>query len=185
MALDDWYRLFYYSYYLKNGIDPTTEMAFPEDTILNLASIREYNADVNEMVGTIIREYQMDKRKTDKLSFFLTVEQKENFPYSETPVSISDICAKLNANKVSWMKKLCASDVVKGLCRLGFLRLQEIDGVMYKVPSDLGEELGITRVEKINGYGNKYAVNVYNLQAQKHVIDNLALIMKACKIRQE
>ena len=71
------------------------------------------------------------------------------------------------------MKKLSAIAVTDWLVSKGYLSLSVKDnGHTTKIPTSLGENLGITSIIK-EGKKGPYLVNVYNVSAQRFIIDNI------------
>lgn len=109
-----------------------------------------------------------------KLGFCLSEEGKAAFEYSKISVSISALVYSLNGKAEAYMKKLRAVDITSWLLKQGYLEQREMEnGNKYKVATELGNRLGIINETKVNSYGNRYSVNLYNEAAQKFIVDNL------------
>ena len=112
-------------------------------------------------------------------------EDVEIFPYSAVPVSISELCYCMNKFILPGMSKLHAADLCKGLLNLGYLMEVTIDDEKsYKAPTLAGTSLGILKEERTNSYGNSYSVNLYNLNAQKYIVERLSEIIEEINKKQ-
>lgn len=178
-------KLLSFSRLLMEGIDPTTNQAFAEDTILNMPELKKYNAEVNHLISTLINSHNSEKRKRDNvekhislLDFYIDNDKKESFVFSKEPISISMICNKLNECRGSNSRKLYATEITSALCRLGYLEEDLLSDSKKKVPTSRGSELGIIRVQNKNEFGNSYSVNLYNTTAQRFVYDNIMYLIK-------
>ena len=163
---------------LEAGKEPTTNLKFSQDTILNSKAIKQYNHKVAELLGKIIYAAERSEKNVDlkmkKLGFCLSEEGKATFEYSKIPVSISELVYSLNGKAEAYMKKLRAVDITSWLLKQGYLEQREMEnGNKYKVATELGNRLGIINETKVNSYGNRYSVNLYNEAAQKFIVDNL------------
>lgn len=183
MDVSKLYEMRKYAYSLMNGIDPTSGLLFPNDTIMNIATIKKYNQSVCELLDVLIVATEKEAvTKSKKIPFFLLKTDVEKITFFETPVSISKFCNYLNNYALPGMKKLRASDLTKGLMKIGYLCDVKIDDEKsYKKPTKKGIELGITAEERKNSYNNKYMVNLYNIDAQKYIVDNMMEIIERGK----
>lgn len=185
MRIEELKQLYEMAKQLGSGKDPSTNLAFSEDTILNSQIIRKYNNKVAEILCGIIRTSEQAKQgqnidlKNRKLQFHLNDEAKKSFKFSKTPISISALVYSLNGISESYMKKLRATDITNWLLSQGYLEQREMEnGNKYKVATSRGNELGIVNEQHQNSYGNIYSVNLYDENAQKFVVDNLDNILR-------
>ena len=167
-------ELRYYSEKLEQGIDPISGIVFSDDTLLNNELIKEYHKQVRMLIDKmiIIEEDKIFTRiGNSKIPFCLIDNVKNEIELSDTPISISDLCYRINCVVPYGMRKLHAYDVTKKLEDRGFLKTVEwADDKYIKIPTSMGRELGITDVERTNDYGNKYSVNLYTIDAQRFVL---------------
>lgn len=180
MDVNKLYEMRRCAYSLMNGIDPTSGLLFPNDTIMNIATIKKYNQSVCELLDMlIVATENKGITKSKKIPFFLLESDLEKLSFFQTPVSISKFCSELNNYVLPGMRKLRASDLTKGLVKLGYLCDVIIDEEKsYKKPTKKGIELGIIEEERQNSYGNKYLVNLYNENAQKYIAANIMKIIE-------
>ena len=183
MYVNKLYEMRKCAYSLMNGIDPTSGLMFPNDTIMNIVVIKKYNQSVCELLDALIVATEKEGiTKSKKIPFFLLESNSEKISICETPISISKFCNDLNNYVLPGMKKLRASDLTKGLMKLGYLCNVIIDDEKsYKKPTEKGIELGILTEKRQNSHGNKYLVNLYNSAAQKYILSNLMEIIGKAK----
>ncbi len=179
MVLDELKEIEYYAASLAKGIDPTSKTKFDGDTILSLPEIVEYNKKVCELID-IVRYGNRNKQKAFLIPFRLTDSEKQRFHFSNDEISISHFCTMINndCHSLKGMDKIKGTEIVKGLIRMGYLKHEDdCQGKKIKVPTLEGVKLGIRKVIKKNEYGNDYSVNLYNLNAQKFIINNINEIL--------
>ncbi len=183
MELSKLYEMRYYAHSLMNGIDPTSKAVFAEDTIMNIPQIKKYNEDVCNLIDSMIAaRTSAGKTQKGKIPFFIMKEDRENFPYFEKPVCISEFCNCINKFVLPGMVKLRATDLTKGLLNKGYLIEISIDDEKrFKAPTLVGASLGIIADKRTNSYGNSYSVNLYNIDAQKYIVEELAEIIEASR----
>ncbi|PKM57283.1 MAG: hypothetical protein CVU98_06950 [Firmicutes bacterium HGW-Firmicutes-3] len=183
MELSKLYEMRYYANSLMNGIDPTSRVQFVEDTVMNIPQIKKYNEDVCNLIDSMIVSIaSAGERQKGKIPFFIMKEDRENFPYFEKPVSISELCICMNKFVLPGMVKLRATDLTRGLLNLGYLKEVSIDDEKsYKAPTLEGVSLGIIEEKRTNSYGNSYSVNLYNIDSQKYIVKELAGIIEASR----
>lgn len=176
------YKMRDYSDQLSKGIDPTSGIAFPDDSIMNLSKIKNHNKEVCKLIDSIIiaasRRTTVEARK---IPFFMLKEAKESFQYfEEYPVTISMLCNRLNECVMNGMSKVRPMVITRGLTNLGYLEEISQEGEeSFKVPTESGLMIGISKERRKNQYGNEYSVNLYDLQAQKFVVTNIEDILNA------
>lgn len=163
---------------LSKGIDPTTNICFEEDTILNNVYIKKTLGEVYETLNVLFQI--LDENKLRKNAFFILEDEIDRITPSSEPITISKIAFFVNQgiNRPN-MKKLRATEITQWLENEGLLKTVDNDGFdCRKIPTDKGLELGIIKVEKINSIGKMYTANLYNENAQRYVIENLPNIME-------
>lgn len=176
-------RLVDYAEKLGKGLDPVTGMAFDEDTILNCNPIKKYNTHIASLLKNIIHtieigdsNYVIGKRK--KMTFSLEQDAKDRFEFSEESLSISSLTYKLNNYCEPYMRKVHATDITNWLLEQGYLEERHVsEDTTIKAATAKGNELGITLITKTNSYGNTYFVNVYDVRAQRYIVDNIETII--------
>lgn len=98
---------------LANGIDPINGTPVPEADTVNNIRISRCLFYVSDILRQIIdNKGVIGKAKTRKMPFFLSAEDVEKFPVSDTPISISEITRRLNdLADLNVYKKLKHSDI--------------------------------------------------------------------------
>ena len=161
---------------LAKGIDPTSDIAFEEDTILNNPLIKKLFDDVAKSLLELerIQRSNEDKRIVDK-----DILQLHEFCISDQPITVSCLAHLINKGAASESgAKLAATEITGWLETKGYLEtVTNEKGNLWKVPTEDGKNLGITEVVKINARGVTYSANLYNAKAQQFVIDNLGDIV--------
>lgn len=170
---------------LSEGIDPTTNICFEEDTILNNGGIKKTFSEIYETLNVLSQN--LDEHKQRKDAFFVLEDEIDKITPSKEPVTISKIAFFINQGiSRPKMKKLRATEITRWLENEGVLKTVYSDGLdCRKIPTDKGIELGITKVEKTNSIGKTYTANLYNENAQRYVIENLANIMELLRKEDE
>ncbi len=180
--MDKLYKMRDYANQLSQGIDPTSGISFPDDSIMNISKIKLHNKEVCKLIDSIIiAASRRTSAEARKIPFFMLAEAKESFQYfEEHPVSISMLCNRINECAMNGMSKVRPMVITRGLTNLGYL--EEIfrdEEERFKVPTESGSMIGISKERRKNQYGNEYTVNLYDLQAQKFVITNIEEILNA------
>ena len=119
----------------------------------------------------------MRRRRT---RFYAKNEELFEFNYSNEPIYISIIADRINeCVKRSDMRKLSATSISNWLASKGFLiAYTKENGKTSKKPTSLGEKLGIKTIVK-DGKNGPYMINVYDINAQRFIIDNIEDISKS------
>ena len=168
------YELRNIAYSLSEGIDPTSGLKFHEDTILNHPDILDFNREIKELLDELILFWDSGERKTNKkIGFCLSAEMKSRIILSEEPISISKFCYEINKLTPHGMRKIQATQVTQKLVEMQILKtIKSSDGLVIKIPTEKGMQIGISTEDHISSYGLKYRVNKYNKQAQQYILDN-------------
>lgn len=171
------YELRQYAYLLEQGIDPITNKQLKKDTILNNEVIRNYNYEVRCVLEQLIKLEESrngGSKRNNKISFYLSDEEKTQINYSDKPIPISEFCYYLNGHVYSGMKKIHATQITRWLLDQGYLRSEQWrDEIYLKKPTNKGKKLGISSESKCNDYGDEYEVNLYNSNAQRFIVNHL------------
>ena len=180
--IDKLYIMRDYANQLSQGIDPTSGISFPDDSIMNIKKIKNHNKEVCKLIDSIINNTSRHTTtESRKIRFLMLAEAKESFRYfEEYPVTISMLCYRINEYVMNGMSKVRPMELTRGLTKLGYLEEISPDGEKsFKVPTRRGLMIGISKERRKNQYGNEYSVNLYDVQAQKFVITNIEEILNA------
>jgi len=167
---------------LSKGIDPTCDLAFESDTILNNRTIQTKLRQADSLLNRYYVLIEDDKtaaltaRTRGTVKFMLPQNAVQGYSYSNEPIAISSLVYSLNEKyKKEGMCNLRATTLTRWLEEEGYLRAVELDsGRLNRIPTNKGESIGITCVEKSNNRGERYFVCMYNVNAQKLLLEHLA-----------
>lgn len=165
---------------LANGINPLNDMMLPDDDIVNNVRISRCFFFLSGVLNKLIEEDKNPKRrrKNGTLPFSITLEERNQFEFSEKPITISDIAKRLNqVVKNEDIKRIKYSQITSWLIEIGMLtEIERLDGKRTKYPTPTGNSIGISTEERIGERGN-YTVTIYNKEAQSFILDNIEAIM--------
>ncbi len=172
---------------LANGINPIDDSIVADDDVINNVRLSRcffYVADILRQVidnGGVIPQV-----KAKKLPFYLTIDERNGFEFSNQPIPVSDIARRINALiEGKNMAKLSHRAITQWLISLNMLEeASNGDGKNVKHPTQSGESMGIT--SELRTYDNRsYTVVVYDLEAQHFILDNLDAIIEQHRSKKE
>lgn len=98
-----------------------------------------------------------------------------HFEYSDTPIPISEITKRINdLAEDERRKKFNATDITNWLLSIHVLKIEELNGKPFKLPTYDGTKLGLSVERREKDDGERYYITLYNRKAQAFVIDNLS-----------
>lgn len=166
---------------LSHGIDPTSNIEFPDDTILNSNILKLYFSEAAELFALLeanidkVSHLKLGNAVSRKIPFHLGTNEIENIRLSDEPITISRFVFLINETcHHQDMKKLKATQITAWLVAHGYL--EEIEGNnrdIYKSSTEQGRKIGITSFKKVNSRGNEYITNMYNRGAQEFIINTV------------
>jgi hypothetical protein len=140
--------------------------------------IRDHLAEIIELSKTYTVNSDIETRQENSEPFVITQAELSLFEFSETPLIITQIAGRINALKAdACAAKLKPTDITVWLMSIGVLDVVSVEGKNYKLPSKIGSEMGIS-VERRKGADGDYSVALYNIEAQRFIIDNLNAIAR-------
>ena len=166
---------------LANGINPLDDTPVPEAELINNVRLSRcffFTADVlRQVIESGGVQQGTAGRKKKKLPLAVPFEKREQFAFSDTPITLSEIAGRVNALiDGESMQKLTYSGIITWLAELGIVeRIETSNGKQTVRPTQSGRENGIS-VEERTGGGRTYQVVVYNTAAQHFIVDNLEAI---------
>lgn len=166
---------------LANGIDPLTDKTTPDSDIVNNVRISRCLFYVSDILQKAIEsDNDSSNKKMKKRPFFIDFEKRKQYAYSDKPISVSEITAKIDGLAEDGdMQKMKYSSITTWLEEIGMLASElSPTGEWRKHPTHTGEEIGISLEERVGAQGSYYVV-VYNGDAQHFIIDNLDAIFTA------
>lgn len=175
---------------LANGINPLTDQPVPESDLINNVRISRCLFYVSDLLRQMAESGSAAPRKTGRSripAFTLTLDERAAFPYSDIPLSISEIARRINelGDPEKEMKKLPYTAIMQWLLSAGVLEENlELNGRRSKRPTRMGEELGISTEMRQTAHG-EYLIVVYSREAQQFILDNLDAILELSQAGRE
>ena len=162
---------------LANGINPLDNSNVPEGDIVNNVRLSRCFFFVSDVLRQVIENGGVVSSKitakVKKQSFILTQEQREKIVTNDNPMTISEITDYLNSLiDLEATKKISSTTITNWLIEKGFLINVTVNGKNRKKPTEYGNEIGISTIEKHGMYG-LYTVIIYNASAQQFIYDNI------------
>lgn len=160
---------------LANGVNPLDETPLPESDIVNNLRISRCLFYVSEVLRQVIENGGItSKKRLPKNDFYISFEDIQKFPFSDAPITISEIAKRINSlTEDENMKRIQYKNLTDWLISIKMLFVEtKLDGKTAKRPTAAGIELGIT-TETRNGMQGSYMVVLYNRTAQQFIIDNI------------
>lgn len=159
---------------LANGINPITNKTVENDSLLNNPEIIRGLFNSHHAICETLNSKGVKRNE-----FRLTEEQVAAFMYSEEPLKITEITERLNMLKDESLRTIQPVRITNWLLSQGILETDLFTyGKESRLPSEKGKQLGITIKQVARDNGEKYAVNLYNMNAQKFIINNLNSILE-------
>lgn len=168
---------------LANGVNPIDDSNIPDSDIVNNVRLSRcffYVSDILRQVienGGITPAPVVKEKKPKKLPYTLSPEQAEQFEYSDTPITATEIFNRIIAvGPQDGVKKFPKRNLINWLLCLDLVEEVEINNTGTKRPTNSGKEIGILLQERQGKYGS-YFVILYNRDAQQFIIDNIEAIL--------
>ncbi len=163
---------------LANGINPIDDAVVPDEDVINNVRLSRCFFYVADVLRQVIENGGVKPQKTVRnIPFFLPMEDRARFEYSETPIPVSEIAKRINALTDEAMKPLTYRAIRDWLSSLGMLEdTLDAEGKTTKRPTGRGESMGIL-LETRTGRNGPYFVVVYTLAAQRFIMDNLDAVI--------
>ncbi len=170
---------------MANGINPLTDDVIDEDDFVNNVRISRCLFYVSDVLEKVIRNDGVIQKpsRTPKIPFAVSDERLKYFKYSETPIALSSIADRFNDLIDSEiMKKISYKVLADWLLSQDILMVTEgTDGKAQKVPTSKGLSIGLSVIQKIGQRGNQYDVIVYDIEAQKYIVQNISNVLNSNK----
>ena len=165
---------------LANGIDPLSNQPTAETDCINQVRVSRCLFYVSGVLQKVIENggFVGRVRARDLKPFDVSREALENFPFSDVPLTVTEINKRINglvSDKST--AKLKYRSISAFLTQSGLTKDVLSDaGKRMKIPTEQGLALGLFREER-EGKNGKYIATLYNLDAQRFIIDNLEAII--------
>lgn len=161
---------------MANGINPLNGKTIPDGDLLNNIRISRCLFYVSDILRQVVEKGGLQKlgKRPKKATFQLSCEELQKFPYSEEPISISELTKRANGlidtDTMSKLNYRCISD---WLVEIGLLCSEfDAQGRRFRKPTVKGEEFGLSTVQR-RGENGEYTQTVYSRAAQQFIMDNL------------
>lgn len=178
---------------LANGVNPLDDTLAPDEDIINQVRLSRCVFFVSDVLRQVIENGGIGLApaspkppKPQKCPFALPIKRRNRFAYSEEPISISEIGKRINALVDSEdMQKCSYKDILAWLIALGMMEWVALpDGKRTRRPTEAGRKMGISVVER-NGDRGPYQTVVYDVSAQRFIVENLDAIRPALRTQTE
>lgn len=155
---------------LALGLDPHTGGELPGDSVLNRVEMSRCFF----FVSGLLQEIYDNGPRAPGLPFALPIEQRAAFPFTEQPMTVSEICRALNEMVDPFVYRyLRTTTITDWLLQRGFLEMNTWgDGTPFRGPTALGRSIGLS-VEERSGKRGPCQVTLYHPDAQHFILDNL------------
>ena len=174
-----------YMDYLANGIDPVTNTGIDGDTLHNekvIESLR-YVSDILEKNICEAEMPQERHRSRKNGAFYITDEQVSMLNVFTYKCKVSELANEINRfAEVNSTKKMAASLINDWLEAEGYLCQSDLNS---RIPTEKGEQLGISYEHKTRYDGNEYYINYYDPQAQRFVYEHINDILESRYVKLE
>ena len=168
---------------LANGIDPISDTEAPENDIINNVRLSRCFFFVSDVLRRVIENggvgKQRQSEKPAKKTFSLSYEQRKAYPYSDTPISISEIARRISSLAADEdMAQMKYGSITGWLIQIDMMKPDlSPTGRQTKLPTAAGRDLGIS-TEARTGMNGDYIAVLYNRNAQQFILDNLDAILE-------
>ena len=166
---------------LAQGIDPISDQEIPEDSVLNNVRLARCFFYVSGVLDQVIARGG-NVKKTPKKNFYVTEEELRRLNPSPEPIRITQFVELvMNAINDPDRKKLKTTTITDWLIEKGFMSKQaDTDGKSKRLPTAMGEQIGLTVKLREGQYGTYQAV-YYSEEAQRFLLDHLQEMLQAEK----
>ena len=166
---------------LANGVNPLTDTEVNENDVVNNVRISRCLFYVSGILKQITSTGIFEIQKSD---FTLSPKQTAAFPYSEDPITVSEITKRLNelVNPAE-SKPLKNGVITEWLIQAGMLSNVVVNNKTHKRVTDSGSNIGIIAEQRVNQQGTTYEAVFYTLNAQHYIVDNIDEIITLNQIR--
>lgn len=169
---------------LANGVNPLDDSIVPEQDVINNVRISRCFFFVSDILQHVIENggigsQKKAAQKEKKLPFSLSMEQRNAFPFTDDPTTVSVFTRRVNdLIDTEKMTPLKYSSITNWLVSIDMLALSSSDSLKNtKTPTPEGMRLGIYSEDRI-GKNGPYTCILYNTSAQHFIMDNLDAIME-------
>ena len=171
---------------MANGVNPLTDAVIEESDFINNVRISRCLFYVSDVLEEVIKNGGKVVQKSSKkarIPFYVSSEDVKGFNYSKTPISLSAIADKFNELiDLDSMQKMSYKTLADWLISQDVLTVTDgPDGKPRKMPTDKGLSMGVSVIQRTSQQGIIYDVIVYDLTAQKFIVQNIMSITQIDK----
>jgi hypothetical protein len=170
---------------LANGVNPLTDQPVGENDIVNNVRISRCLFYVSDILGKIVEnkgKFKVDK--ADRAPFSITAEQAAQFELSRNPISVSEITKRFNAliDPLA-CKELKLGVITNWLLQAGLLNEITVNNKKRRHPTTQGAAIGISVEERVSQMGTPYEAVLYDIGAQRFIVDNIEAIIAFDRVK--
>lgn len=177
---------------LANGIDPIRDLEAPPEDIINNVRLSRCFFYVSDVLRRCIENGGVDssprQKREAKAPFSLTLDQRNEIPFSQESISVSVLVQRINALiDAEHMTALKTTQITDWLVDAGFLAvIPTQEGRQVRRATEAGDSMGMHNEER-NSIHGPYTGVFYEERAQRFLVDNLDSILSfsAEKIKNE
>ncbi len=163
---------------LANGIDPNSGNRVHVDDIVRDSRVIACFEYISRVLGWEIEAFEHSEKpskKPKRVQTFITDEQLAELKFNYGECRVSDIANEINrVIEPNGSKKMQAAWINDWLESIGML-CRNAEG--RRVATSEGEDIGISSKLKTRANGEEYYLNLYSVQAQSFIFDNLRAII--------
>lgn len=162
---------------LAQGIDPISGQEIPEDSVLNNVRLARCFFYVSGVLDQVIANGGRVK-KTAKNDFYITEEELRRIKPMQEPIRITQFVELLmDTINDPDRKSVKTTTLTNWLIEKDFLsKKEDADGKFKRLPTAMGERIGISVKLRQGQYGEYQAV-YYSPEAQQFILDHLPEIL--------
>lgn len=166
---------------LANGVNPLSDSEVNENDVINNVRISRCLYYVSGILKQITTTGSFEIQKSE---FTLSSRQLENFEYSQSPLTVSEITKRFN-NLVNPLQcnTLKNGVITEWLTDIGMLNTITVNNKAKKKVTDAGRNIGIISEQRVNQQGATYEAISYNLNAQHFIVDNIEAIVEKNRLK--
>lgn len=164
---------------LVQGIDPITDRAVPEDSVMNNVRISRCLHYVSGVLEQVIANGGVVGKKERSVEFSITRPQMAHIQLTQFPVGINEFAENIRAAAGNPnMKRPNAGKITAWLISQGLMELtNDAEGKSRRMPTEAGLRAGLsTRMRQ--GKSGEYLAVYYDANAQRMILDHLEEVLQ-------
>ena len=165
---------------LAEGVSPLDGTAISEGDIVNNVRVSRCLFFVSDVLRQVIENGGVGKpgKQKRRSDLTLTPEQLALFPYSDVPIKVSEIVARIKSLAGDENVRFSAVRITDWLVSIGALaETSEGYEKNTRVPTQTGRDIGLIGEDRTNLRGGTYCLVLYSRKAQEFIIDNFEAIL--------